>query len=158
MTSDVRYKIETSLPVIWLETIDFEKSGFVRTQRTTHNWSWSLVDPVDWFGTGLGSSSSNELISARLSCRDSLRSAPWFSVSARSIDRDSFWFRSGFRVRLSRLNSGSVIRIRIRIRNSFEPKVRELVHSSWSFGVHHFYRLNFSTIKLVPCFLVSVLN
>jgi hypothetical protein len=68
-----------------------------------------------WFGTGLGSSSSNELISARLSCRDFLRSAPWFSVSARSIDRDSFWFRSGFRVRYQ----------------IFEPKVRELVHSSW---------------------------
>ena len=36
-----------------------------------------------------------------------------FSVSARSIDQDSFWFRSGLCVRLSRLNSGSVIRIRI---------------------------------------------
>jgi hypothetical protein len=40
-------KLKTSLPVIWLETIDFEKSGFVRTQQTTHNWSWFLVDPVD---------------------------------------------------------------------------------------------------------------
>ena len=61
-----------------------------------------------WFGTGLGSSSSNELISARLSCRDSLRSAPWFSVSARSIDRDSL-----VRVRIS--VSGIEYRIKTRV-------------------------------------------
>ncbi len=32
MISDM--KLKTSLPVIWLENIDFEKSGSVRTQRT----------------------------------------------------------------------------------------------------------------------------
>jgi hypothetical protein len=62
-------KLKTSLPVIWLENIDFEKSGFVRTQQTTQTdpdfgWSgrwwrlkrsstnWSLFSK--WFGTGLG--------------------------------------------------------------------------------------------------------
>jgi hypothetical protein len=37
MTSDVRYEIKTSLPVIWLETIDFEKSGLVRLNEHEHN-------------------------------------------------------------------------------------------------------------------------
>jgi hypothetical protein len=80
--SDFRYEIkETSLPVIRTEILT-EKSGFGPYQRTTNNWSWFLVDPVDdddWrdrprtdpssvsdLGTGLGFSSSNELISARL--------------------------------------------------------------------------------------------
>jgi hypothetical protein len=53
MMSDFRYEIKTSLPVIWLENIDFEKSGSVRTQRTHTTWfllkrfRQVLVDPVD---------------------------------------------------------------------------------------------------------------
>ncbi len=38
MTSEVRYEIKTSLPVIWLENID-KKSGLVRTQQTELNWT-----------------------------------------------------------------------------------------------------------------------
>ena len=45
MTSEVRYEIKTSLPVIWLENID-KKSGLVRTQRT-ENDQLILVDPVE---------------------------------------------------------------------------------------------------------------
>jgi hypothetical protein len=62
MTSDVRYEIKTSLPVIWLETLT-EKSGSVRLNEHEHNklilvlrerldrflrkvWQ-ILVDPVD---------------------------------------------------------------------------------------------------------------
>jgi hypothetical protein len=60
MMSDVRYeiknRIKTSLPVIWLEIIDFEKSGFVRLSEHEHNklilallerLDRFLVDPVD---------------------------------------------------------------------------------------------------------------
>jgi hypothetical protein len=72
-------KLKTSLPVIWLENIDFEKSGSVRMQRTQQtDPDPDPVDDEDWrdrprtdppvsdLGTGLGSSSLNELISARL--------------------------------------------------------------------------------------------
>jgi hypothetical protein len=51
MTSDVRYEIKTELKLRYLfsdlKLLTLKKSGFVRTQRTTHNWSWFLVDPVD---------------------------------------------------------------------------------------------------------------
>jgi hypothetical protein len=46
MMSDVRYEIKTPLPVIWLETFDTKKSGFVRTQRTNSD-QLILVDPVE---------------------------------------------------------------------------------------------------------------
>ena len=116
--SDFRYEIkETSLPVIRTEILT-EKSGFGPYQRTTNNWSWFLVDPVDdddWrdrprtdpssvsdLGTGLGGILVlKRLDSAQLSCRDSLRSAPWFSVSARSIDRDSLVRTSSIEPRIS---------------------------------------------------------
>ena len=47
MTSDVRYEIKTELKLRYLfsdlKLLTLKKSGFVRTQRTTHNWSWFLV-------------------------------------------------------------------------------------------------------------------
>ena len=90
------------------------KSGRVRTQRTTHVTQLILVDPVDdedlkrsstnwsffskWFWNWL-----RILVLKRIDFSSTLSrllcSAPWFSVSARSIDRDSFWFRSGLCVR-----------------------------------------------------------
>ncbi len=114
------------------------------------------TDPssVSDLGTGLEFSYSNELISAqlcvktpgsrtsdsaRLSCRDSFA---FSSTILSSIKRSRLpWFRSGLLCPVSRLDSGFVIRIRIR--NSFcpgfEPKFRELVHSS--IIDHHFLPL-----------------
>ena len=45
LMSDVRYEIKTPLPDFRLENNDFEKSGSIRTQRTTHKLI--LVDLVD---------------------------------------------------------------------------------------------------------------
>ena len=79
-------------------------------------WSWNwlrilVLKPIDFSST-----------LSRLLC-----SAPWFS--AQSIDRDSFWFRSGFRVRYPHRASSLVSRF---VFTQHEPKVKELVHSSWS--------------------------
>ncbi len=46
MTSEVRYEIKTSLPVIWLETIDTKNPGrSVRNELTVTKLI--LVDPVE---------------------------------------------------------------------------------------------------------------
>jgi hypothetical protein len=66
MTSDVRYEIkETSLPVIWLEILTLDKSGFVhelqlilvpgwsgrwwRLKRSSTNWSFFNKWSWNWF-------------------------------------------------------------------------------------------------------------
>jgi hypothetical protein len=126
--SDFRYEIKTSLPVIWLETIDFEKIRVGPYATNTHNWSWfgwsgrwwrlkrsstNWSFFSKWYGTGLGSSSS------KLLCRDSLRSAPLFSVSARStIDRDSL-----VRVRIS-------YPVSYRVSYLIEPRISTCIYST----------------------------
>ena len=50
-------KLKTSLPVIWLEILT-QKSGLVRTQRTTINWSWFSKWSWNWFKSNPGSQTS----------------------------------------------------------------------------------------------------
>ncbi len=96
MMSDFWYEIKRNFVTWYLTEILTENPGW--SVRNEHNkLILILVDPVDdedWrdrpgtdppvsdFGTGLGSSSSNELISARLSYQDSFASALILSFSS----------------------------------------------------------------------------
>ena len=149
MMSDVRYEIKTELKLRYLLS-DLKYWLLINPGSfTNYNWSWFLVDPVDdedWrdrprtdpssisdLGTGLGVI----LVLKRLDfsptlCRDSWSGTSEFSstfsrllcvqlsFSVRSFDLD---FRSGYLCPVSRLDSGSVIRTRIRIRNSFVSRI-----------------------------------
>ena len=77
-----------------------------RLKRSSTNWSFFNK----WFGTGLVVILVlKRLDSAQLSCRDSLVRSVRFSVSARSIDRDSL------------VKSGLCVRYRIEYR--IEPRI-----------------------------------
>ncbi len=134
MMSDFRYEIKTSLPVIWHE--NGLKIG-VSFRDSSRNLQLILVDPVDDeeirprtdlssvsdFGTGLGSSSSNELISAQL-CVKTPGSRT--SDSARLSCRDSFAFSS---VILSSIKRSRLLFVQFRI--SYPVLYRVLYRASY---------------------------
>jgi hypothetical protein len=130
MTSEVvRYEIKNF--ITWTLTWKYwlEKSGYVRLSEHEHNklilvlrerLDRFLVDPVDdedwkrsstnwsffskWFWNWFQLDFRVETPCVQL----------WFSVSARSIDQDSFWFRSGI------------------VSSIVSSLVSRLVHSTWT--------------------------
>ncbi len=130
---------ETSLPVLWLENIGWKIGPSQRTRTQTDPGSWLLGigrwwrDPSTnwsffskWSGTGLGVILVLNVwiqlnFVSRLLCVQS-----WFSVSARSIDRDSL-----VRVRILYPVSYRVSYLDLCLLNMNLNKGR-LNHSSWS--------------------------
>jgi hypothetical protein len=135
--SDVRYEIKTELKLryllsdmkYWLENLAWsvrkrtiqlldrfllsDSTGWSgiwwRLKRSSTNWSFFSKWSWNWFRCN----PSPQTSLSRLLCVQ-------ISFSVLSFDLD---FRSGYLCPVSRLDSGSVIRTRIRIRNSFVSRI-----------------------------------